>query len=73
LSWDERHRGSGFGRELVAEAERLARTAGCSVIQVSSGKRAERAAAHRLYSRLGFTDANSHHTLYERAVDNPAL
>lgn len=64
----EGQRRQGLGRALVAEAERIARAAGCSTIEVSSGTRPERADAHRLYSRLGYVDASRHHTLYERTL-----
>lgn len=64
----ERHRGKGIGAALVAEAEERAGAAGCAVIQVSSGRRPERAAAHRFYEHLGYTDAGCHHTLYERRI-----
>lgn len=70
---DERRRAKGLGGALVAEAERLAQAAGCAVIQVSSGKRAERTQAHRFYRHLGYIDAASHHILYERRLKQPAL
>lgn len=69
---DERHRGQGVGRALVSEAERLAKGAGCAVIQVNTGNRDERIGAHHFYARLGYTDAGRHHTLYERRIEEPA-
>lgn len=70
---DEAHRGAGIGGALVAEAERLAQAAGCSVIQVSSGKRPERASAHRFYRQRGYADSAGHHVLYERRLDPAAF
>lgn len=70
---DERHRRKGVGRALITEAEGIAKAAKCGVIQVSSGNRTERTAAHKFYSRLGYTDAATHHTLYERPLEQPAL
>lgn len=48
----------GVARTLVNEAERRAIDLGASVIEVGSGRRPERAAAHRFYPALGFEDAN---------------
>jgi GNAT superfamily N-acetyltransferase len=45
-------RNQGLGAGLVQEAMRLARAAGCGVIQLTSDKR--RVNAHRFYERLGF-------------------
>lgn len=64
----ERYRRIGLGRLLLFEAERRAQLAGCTVIQVSSGKRPERASAHRFYACLGYTDSGSDHILYEKRL-----
>ena len=48
----------GVARTLVNDAERRAIEEGASVIEVGSGRRPERAAAHRFYPALGFEDAN---------------
>ena len=45
-------RGQGLGESLMREAMRLAREAGCGMIQLTSDKR--RVDAHRFYARLGF-------------------
>ncbi len=62
------HRGTGVASALVAEAERRARDAGYTTIQVSSGKRPERRHAYRFYPRRGYTDAGGHHILYEKVL-----
>jgi GNAT superfamily N-acetyltransferase len=57
-------RGHGVGRALVAAAERRAVTMGASFLEVGSGRRPERAAAHRFYPAMGFEDANPHAARY---------
>jgi GNAT superfamily N-acetyltransferase len=47
-------RGRGIGRALVAAAEEIARAAGCSAIEVTSGD--HRPAAHAFYRALGFSE-----------------
>jgi GNAT superfamily N-acetyltransferase len=49
---DEQARGSGAGRQLMAEAEKLARELGCSSITLSSNER--RTGAHAFYERIGY-------------------
>jgi GNAT superfamily N-acetyltransferase len=49
---DEDFRSKGVGGRLIAEAERIAREAGCGRIEVTSGSHRER--AHRFYERLGY-------------------
>lgn len=49
---DERSRGMGIGRSLVAEAERALIARGCRLIEVTSNLR--RADAHAFYERLGY-------------------
>ena len=60
----ERHRGGGVGRALVGAAEAVARAWGCYLLEVSSGRRTERAAAHRFYPALGFEDSSAHSVRY---------
>ena len=50
---DERVRGQGVGRELVAESEAWARGRGCKRFVVTTALR--RADAHAFYEKLGFT------------------
>ena len=45
-------RSRGVGSALIAEAGRVAREAGCAMIEVTSGSHRER--AHELYRRLGY-------------------
>jgi GNAT superfamily N-acetyltransferase len=49
----EGSRRAGVGRELVAEVEERARAAGCRYLEVTSGERPEREAAHAFYEALG--------------------
>ena len=53
----ERRR-SGVGRALVQEVESRARDSGCRYLEVTSGERAERAAAHRFYEALGLAQVS---------------
>ncbi len=48
-----RHRGAGVGTAMMQWAIGQSREAGCSIIQLTSGK--VRTDAHRFYERLGFT------------------
>ena len=50
-------RGKGVGRALLSAAEDVARSWGCAVLEVSSGRRPEREAAHAFYRATGFDDA----------------
>ena len=49
-------RGQGYGEALLAEVERRARDAGCSLIQLTMNK--SRTDAHRFYTRVGFTPSH---------------
>lgn len=49
---DEAQRGSGVGRALVGEAERLAMERGCALIEVTSN--VKWTGAHAFYERLGY-------------------
>jgi GNAT superfamily N-acetyltransferase len=50
----EERRRSGAGRRLVDAVEALARDDGCRYLEVTSGERAGREAAHAFYEALGF-------------------
>jgi GNAT superfamily N-acetyltransferase len=54
---DERYRGRGVGRSLVAAAEEQARAAGCVGMEISSSR--HRTRTHEFYQRLGYADACS--------------
>lgn len=49
-------RGQGLGEQLMADAEARARSAGCSLIQLTSDK--SRSDAHRFYERLGYAPSH---------------
>ncbi len=51
---EERSRGAGVARALLAEAERRARARGCSNLTLESGH--QRAAAHLLYAAAGMEE-----------------
>ncbi|MCZ0961663.1 GNAT family N-acetyltransferase [Paracoccus benzoatiresistens] len=56
-------RGMGIGAQLIADAERRARDAGCSQMQLTTNK--SRLDAQRFYDRLGFTPS---HIGYKKAL-----
>ena len=58
-------RGKGVARRLLDEAERAARTWGCDLLEVSSGRRPERDAAHRA---AGFADAADRSVRYRKEL-----
>ena len=49
----ESSRRAGVGRALVADAEGRARAGGCRYLEVTSGERSDREAAHAFYEALG--------------------
>jgi GNAT superfamily N-acetyltransferase len=51
---DQAARGKGVGEALVKASLDLARSKGVQVVELQSGRGPNRAAAHRLYERLGF-------------------
>ncbi len=53
------HRGKGIGRDLLAAAERFARSHGAGRISLSSGK--QRVRAHEFYLSHGYTIETDHH------------
>ncbi|MGO9882116.1 MAG: N-acetyltransferase family protein [Solirubrobacteraceae bacterium] len=57
-------RGSGVARALLQAAEDAARDWGCTLIEVSSGRRPERVAAHGFYLAAGFADMAPRSTRY---------
>ncbi|SFR07392.1 GNAT family N-acetyltransferase [Poseidonocella sedimentorum] len=57
-------RGQGIGAALMAEADRRARAAGCTLMQFTSN--ASRKDAHRFYARHGFTPS---HTGFKKPLD----
>ncbi len=68
LAVAEDQRGQGVGRVLVGEIERRANAIDASLIEVSSGRRAEREAAHSFYPALGFVDYSDGSVLYRKQL-----
>ncbi|MFA9430426.1 GNAT family N-acetyltransferase [Egicoccus sp. AB-alg2] len=71
LATDPAVRRAGIGRRLVTEAERIAAVRASTLMQVNSGRRPERAAAHAFYRSLGYADQHDHHVLYEKVLASP--
>ncbi len=62
----EGHRNRGIGHALVEEIEKRAKAVGARLIEVSSGRRPERAAAHSFYPTLGFVDSAHSSLIYRK-------
>jgi GNAT superfamily N-acetyltransferase len=62
------HRRVGVGGQLITEVERRAGEAGCSQIELSSGRRTERSDAHAFYATLGYEDRSLHHAFYAKVL-----
>jgi GNAT superfamily N-acetyltransferase len=65
---DSASRGRGVGRALLDEVEVRARRSGCSIVELSSGRRSERTPAHALYRSSGYEDRTSHHVTYAKHI-----
>jgi GNAT superfamily N-acetyltransferase len=65
------HRRMGIGAQLITEVERRAREAGCSLIELSSGRRTERSDAHAFYATLRYEDRSLHHAFYGKVLTPP--
>jgi GNAT superfamily N-acetyltransferase len=65
---DESTRTSGVGRALVSAVEQRARAEGATLTEVSSGRRDERAAAHKFYPSLGYEDTGSKSVIYRKTL-----
>jgi GNAT superfamily N-acetyltransferase len=68
LCVDIERRRVGIGRQLITEVERRAGEAGCSLIELSSGRRTERSDAHAFYPMLGYEDRSLHHAFYAKVL-----
>jgi GNAT superfamily N-acetyltransferase len=64
----EEQRGKGVARRLLEEAEHAARAWGCDLLEVSSGRRPERDAAHAAYRAAGFADAADRSVRYRKEL-----
>jgi GNAT superfamily N-acetyltransferase len=63
------HRRTGVGARLVGAAEAWAVDNEVTLLQVNSGRRPERTAAHAFYPALGYRDQHDHHVLYEKHLE----
>ncbi|MGH2449966.1 MAG: GNAT family N-acetyltransferase [Candidatus Limnocylindria bacterium] len=54
----ERLRREGVGRALVEAVEAFARSHGCGLVEVTSGERPHREAAHGFYEALGYEEVS---------------
>lgn len=63
---DKRHRNTGIGRRLMAEAEEWARRQGCAVVRLWSS--AMRTEAHRFYQRLGYANIKTQYA-FVKSID----
>jgi GNAT superfamily N-acetyltransferase len=61
-------RRSGIGRGLMENVEARATRAGCELMELSSGKRPERRAAHEFYQSLGMIDRAGDHARYVKVL-----
>jgi GNAT superfamily N-acetyltransferase len=64
----EPSRGRGVGGALLAAAEAQAREWGAAMVEVTSGRRRERDAAHRLYLTAGYGDVADVSVHYRKAI-----
>jgi GNAT superfamily N-acetyltransferase len=65
---DEHVRRGGIGRALMAAVEAYARAFRCLFVEVTSGRRPERTAAHRFYRRVGFEDLNDRSYRFQKRL-----
>ncbi len=66
---DRAHRGVGIGKTLLADAERWARAAGCSLVRLRSTD--ARTEAHRFYEDLGYVRIKTQYS-FAKPLDEPA-
>lgn len=62
----------GLGSLLLVAVEDGARNAGCTLVEVSSGRRPERDAAHAFYRGHGYQDIADRSTRYWKRLDGPS-
>jgi GNAT superfamily N-acetyltransferase len=65
------HRRTGLGTALLTAAEEVARTWGCDRIEVASGRRPEREAAHAFYLAAGFEETTRRSARYWKELSPP--
>jgi len=62
------HQGKGIGRRLVEEVERLAVGWDAMTVEVSSGKKPAREAAHQFYPALRYRSASVESVVYRKTL-----
>ena len=68
----ESERRTGVANALMAAVESAAARSGCDLIEITSGKRSERAAAHHGYEKLGYHDTSAEAARYWKRLDGRA-
>lgn len=63
-------RGHGMASALLRAAEEVARGWGCTLLEVSSGRRPERRAAHAFYRAAGFEETEDRSVRYWKRLDS---
>ena len=63
----------GVASALIAAAEDVARAWGCSLVEISSGRRPEREEAHALYGSLGYRDSAEQSVRYWKVLAEPPV
>lgn len=66
LAVAEHARGNGVGRRLVRAVESFGVDNGCRWVELTSGRRPDREAAHRFYPAMGYQDTG--HVRYRRPL-----
>jgi GNAT superfamily N-acetyltransferase len=61
-------RGRGVASRLLAAAEDVARAWGCDLVEISSGRRPERDAAHALYAAAGYKETAGFSARYWKRI-----
>ncbi|MDB3954419.1 GNAT family N-acetyltransferase [Alphaproteobacteria bacterium] len=66
---DEQYRGRGVGQMLVNHAEDVARTAGCTLLELTAAAHRREIGTHEFYKSLGFVDSSQVATLFRKQLN----